>query len=249
MKDLSRLLRPKSIAVVGGGWGLAVVEQCQKMAFDGAVWPVHPTRDQIHGLPCYRSVDALPEAPDAVFVGVNRHATIETVRALAARGAGGAVCFASGFAEAEDDRAAGADLQAALLAAAGDMPILGPNCYGLINYVDGALLWPDQHGGARVDGGVALLTQSSNMLINLTMQRRSLPVAYCLTAGNQAQTGLAEIGLAMLEDPRVSALGLHIEGVGDVRAFEAMAMRARALGKPIVAMKVGRSEQAQAATI
>ena len=151
-------------------------------------------------------------------------------------GAGGAICFASGFAEAEDDRAAGTDLQAALIEAAGEMPVIGPNCYGLINYLDGALLWPDQHGGARTDSGVAVLTQSSNLLINLTMQRRGLPLAYALTAGNQAQIGLAEMAMAVMEDPRVTAIGLHIEGVGDIRAFEAMAARARVLKKPVVAI-------------
>ncbi|HET7409172.1 MAG TPA: CoA-binding protein, partial [Paracoccaceae bacterium] len=249
-RDLSRLFRPRSIAVVGGGaWGPAVVEQCLKMGFAGDIWPVHPTRADMHGIACHASVDDLPGAPDATFIGVNRHLTIETVAALAARGAGGAVCFASGFAEAEDDRAAGADLQARLVQAAGEMPVLGPNCYGLINYLDGALLWPDQHGGVRAERGVAIIGQSSNMLINMTMQRRGLPLAYCVAAGNQAQTGLAEMAMAVLADERVTAVGLHIEGIGDVRAFEAMAARARDLGKPVVALKVGRSEQARAATV
>ncbi len=247
-RDLSRLFRPRSIAVFGGGaWAPNVVEQCQKMGFAGAIWPVHPSRDEIRGLRCYRSVAELPGAPDASFVGVNRNLTIEVVAQLAARGAGGAVCFASGFREAGDQ--GGADLQARLVAAAGDMPILGPNCYGLINYLDGALLWPDQHGGARVETGVAILTQSSNILINMTMQRRGLPLAYCVAAGNQAQTGLAQMAMAVMDDPRVTAVGLHIEGVGDVRAFEALAAKARAMRKPVVALKVGRSEQARAATV
>ena len=81
------------------------------------------------------------------------------------------------------------------------------------------------------------------------MQMRALPVAYVVTCGNQAQTGLAAIGEALLEDDRVTALGLHIEGFGDLRAFEALALKARALGKPIVALKVGRSAQARAATV
>ena len=247
--NLSRLLRPKSIAVIGGGWGLSVIEQALKAGFEGEIWPVHPSRDQVHGLACFPSLDDLPRAPDATFIGVNRHLTIETVAKLSAMGAGGAVCFASGFAEAEDGRAAGADLQARLIQAAGEMPVLGPNCYGFINYLDGALLWPDQHGGERVDRGVAILGQSSNMLINMTMQRRALPMAYVMAAGNQAQIGLAEMAMAVMDDPRVTAIGLHIEGVNDVRAFEAMAAKARDLRKPIVALKVGRSEQAQAATI
>lgn len=249
MPDLSRLLRPRSIAVIGGGWGVAVIEQCLKMGFQGDIWPVHPKRDEIHGLPCIPRIEDLPAAPDASFIGINRHLTIEAVAALSAIGAGGATCFASGFAEAEDDRAAGADLQTQLIDAAGNMPVLGPNCYGLINYLDGALLWPDQHGGKRVDRGVAILMQSSNILINLTMQRRALPMAYCLTAGNQAMVGIEDLAMAVLEDDRVTAVGLHIEGIRNIRAFEAMAARARNLGKPIVALKIGKSEQAQAATI
>src|SRR3546814_2990806 len=79
----------------------------------------------------------------------------------------------------------------------------------MINYGDGALLWPDQHGGRRLpDGqrGVAIVTQSSNIAINMTMQRRGLPLAYVVTAGNQAQTGLSEIALGLLDDPQVTAL-------------------------------------------
>ncbi|UWQ32865.1 acetate--CoA ligase family protein [Leisingera sp. M527] len=249
-RDLSRLFRPKTITVIGGGaWCRLVIEQCQKMGFEGTIWPVHPKADEVAGLPAFKDVDSLPAAPDAAFVGVNRFATIEVVRALSMRGAGGAVCFASGFLEAAAEDAEGADLQAQLLEAAGDMPFLGPNCYGFINYLDGALLWPDQHGGARAERGVALVTQSSNIAINLTMQKRGLPVAYVVTAGNQAQSGIAAIGEALLEDDRVTALGLHIEGFGDLRAFEALAAKARELGKPIVALKVGRSAEAQAATV
>ncbi len=249
-RDLTRLIRPKSIAVIGGGvWCASVIEQCRRMGFDGPIWPVHPKRSEMAGLATFDTIGDLPGAPDAAFVGVNRTTTIDTVQALSAMDAGGAVCFASGFREAQAEMGDGDALQDRLLAAAGDMPIIGPNCYGFINYLDGALLWPDQHGGTRCQRGVALITQSSNIAINLTMQARGLPLAYVTTAGNQAQTGLAEIGQALLEDPRVTALGLHIEGIGDLRAFEALADRARDLGKPIVALKAGKSAQARAAAV
>ncbi|WP_432447767.1 acetate--CoA ligase family protein [Aliiroseovarius marinus] len=250
MTRLDRLLRPRSIAVIGGGvWCANVIEQCLKMGFTGNIWPVHPTKPEVGGLSAYPSIEALPDAPDASFVGVNRNVTIEAVAALSAKGAGGAICFASGFREANAELEDGAALEHALLKAAGDMPIIGPNCYGLLNLLDGVALWPDQHGAACSDKGVAIITQSSNIAINLTMQKRGLPMAYVVTAGNQAQTGLAEIGQALLEDDRVTALGLHIEGIGDLRSFEALARRAAELGKPIVALKIGRSDQARAATI
>jgi acetyl-CoA synthetase len=243
-RDLSRLLRPRSIAVLGGGWAANVVAQCRKMGFDGEVWPVHPTRAEIGGARAYPSLADLPGPPDATFIGVNRTATIDIVRDLAAMNAGGAVCFASGFAEAGDPA-----LQSALVEAAGEMPVLGPNCYGLINYLDGALLWPDQHGGKRVDKGVAIIGQSSNILLNLTMAARGLPLAYVIAAGNQAQTDLSAIASGLLDDPRVTAIGLHIEGLADIAAFAALAQKARERKIPIVAIKIGRSEAARAATL
>lgn len=253
MNRLERLLRPGSIAVVGGGaFAPNVVAQSLKMGFAGEVWPVHPRRAEVEGVRAYASLADLPGAPDAVFIGVNRFATIDIVRELAAMGACGAICFASGFLEAGADDEDGARLQRELIAAAGSMPVIGPNCYGLINYADGALLWPDQHGGRRLkpgERGAAIITQSSNIAINMTMQQRGLPLAYLMTAGNQAQTGLSEMALGLIEDERVSCLGLHIEGFDSVAGFERLAMRARELNKPIVAMKVGRSEQARAATV
>ena len=250
MGDLQRLLKPRTIAVIGGGtWCANVIRECRKIGFDGDVWPVHPTRGEIEGLSAYRSVGTLPSPPDASFIGINRKATIEVVRSLREAGAGGAICFASGFREADAEMGDGGDMEEALLEAAGDMRILGPNCYGLLNLLDGAALWPDQHGAKRTERGVAVITQSSNMALNLTMQTRGLPFAYVIAGGNQAQTDQAEIGTMLLEDERVTALGLHVEGIGDVRRFEAMARTAKALGKPIVALKVGASKQAQAATV
>lgn len=248
-RSLDRLIRPRSIAVFGGKEAGRVIEQCDKMGFAGDIWPVHPTRAEIHGRRCYRSVAELPGAPDASFVGVNRNLTIEIIRDLAARGAGGAVCYASGFREAVTELADGDDLQKALVEAAGDMPILGPNCYGFINMLDGALMWPDQHGMVRIERGVAVLTQSSNIACNISMQQRGLPLAYILTAGNQAQTGLCDLACAVLEDPRVTAVGLHIEGFDSIAALERLARRARELKKPVVTLKVGKSEQAQLATV
>lgn len=250
MERLARLFHPKSIAVVGGGeWGSEVIRQCQKIGFAGDLWVVHPTKDDVAGLAPFRTVSELPDPPDAVFIGVNRHATIDVVRDLSQMNAGGAICFASGFSEAVHEVTDGDGLQSALLQAASEMPIIGPNCYGFLNYLDGVALWPDQHGGIATETGVALIAQSSNVAINLTMQARGLPVAYVVTVGNQAQTGLSEIGKTLLADPRVTALGLYIEGIDDLGALVALSAEARRLGKAIVALKVGRSEQAQKAAI
>ena len=244
----TRLIRPRSIAVIGGREAARVVEQCDRMGFDGALWPVHPTRGTVAGRTAFRSVAELPAAPDAAFVGVNRHATVEVVAALARTGAGGAVCYASGFLETND----GGALQHALVETAAGMPIIGPNCYGLINFLDGVPLWPDQHGGRRLgsgERGVAVVSQSSNVGVSLTMQQRGLPLAYLVTAGNQAQLGLSGIAAALLDDERVSAVGLYVEGFDSVAGFEALARKARERAVPVVVMKTGRSARARASNL
>jgi len=236
---LQRLLRPRSIALVGGAACAEVMRQCRRVGFAGTLWPIHPGRDELEGVRTYRSVADLPEPPDAAFVAVNRHATVEAVRALAARGSGGAVCYASGFAEIG---VSGERLQSELLAAAANMPLIGPNCHGLINYLDGVALWPEQHGGIRQARGVALVTQSGNIALNLTMQRRGLPIGYVITLGNQARIGLADAIEALVDDRRVTAIGLHIEGIGDPGGFMRAAAFARRRGVPLVALKSGRTE-------
>src|ERR1700739_1228427 len=172
---LNRLLNPPTIAVAGADVAAEVIRQCRRIGFTGPIWAVNPRRGQIEGIATVPNVDALPAGPDATFIAVPREETIEIVAALARRGASGAVCYASGFAEVGGD---GVELQRRLVAAAGGMSLLGPNCYGAINYLDGCALWPDLLGGERVERGVAIITQSGNVALNLTMQRRHLPIAY-----------------------------------------------------------------------
>ena len=236
--NLSRLLNPRSICVVGGREAARVIEQCQHMDFAGPIYPVHPTRSEMEGIPCFRGIQDLPEAPDATFIGVNRERTVDVVRSLKASGAGGAVCYASGFSEAGK---AGEDLQSALRDAAGDMPIIGPNCYGLINYLDGVPLWPDQHGGKAVERGVAILSQSSNIAITLTMNRRAVPIATVVTLGNRAQVGAPALMDALLDDDRITAVGLVLETLDDAVDLANAAKKARQKQIPIVAFKLGQS--------
>ena len=239
LQNLQRLLAPKTIAVVGGSVVAEVIRQCRKIGFEGQIWPVNAKRTHIEGLVCYPDIDSLPGAPDATFIAVPRDPTIEIVAALARRGAAGAVCYASGFAEVD---AEGLALQNKLVACAGDMALVGPNCYGLLNYLDGSALWPDRQGGKRVERGVALITQSGNIGLNITMQQRNLPIAYMIAVGNKAQTDLHEYIDALLLDPRVSAIGLHIEGLSDIPAFSEVALRALQKGIPLVALKMGSSD-------
>ena len=238
LRALEKLLRPKTIAVIGGDSAVEVVRQCQAIGFDGELWAVNPRRPDLAGIACIPSIDELPGIPDASFVAAPPAASLEIIRKLAERGAPGAVCFAAGFAETGE---AGAEMQQQLHEAAGQMPMIGPNCHGFLNYLDGVALWPDEHGGKRTEHGVALIAQSGNIAINLTMQQRGLDYSYVISIGNSSSLSLHEYMEALLDDARVTAIGLHIEGLRDVAGFSRAAIKALEKGVPIVALKTGRS--------
>ena len=239
-KAIQRLIRPKSIAVIGGGLAAEVIRQCDKIGYSGELWGVNPKRSSMHGRPCFPSLSNLPSIPDAAFVCVPRGPTIDIVAELNALGVGGAVCFASGFAEVGD--ADGLAHNDALLEAIGDLAVVGPNCYGLLNYLDGVALWPDEHGGQRAEKGVAILTQSGNIAISMSMQQRSLPLGYLISSGNQAGISTPQYIEAFLDDDRVTAIGIHLEGVDDIVAFSHAAIKALEKRVPLVVLKSGATD-------
>jgi acyl-CoA synthetase (NDP forming) len=165
--------------------------------------------------------------------------TVEMVGELARMGAGGAVCYAAGFAEVGGE---GKELQKALVAAAGDLAVVGPNCYGLLNYVDGVAMFASGPGWSRSKGGVALVMQSGNIALNLTNHQRSVPLSYVITCGNQAVLDIADYIECLADDPHVTVIGLYMEGMPDAARFARAALKALKAGKPVVALKAGNSE-------
>ena len=238
-RNLQRLLAPRHAAFIGGKDAAIAAEHCRSLGFGGPVWGVNPHRETLAGEPCFARVEDLPEAPDAVFLAAPRDAAVEVVESLRRRGAGGVVCFTAGFGELGE---AGATRERALVAAAGDMALAGPNCYGLINYVRGMALWPFAFGGERVDRGVAVVTQSGMLGSDITMNRRSVPLAYVISAGNQAMLGVEDYLEVLVGDRAVAAIGLHLEGLRDATRFCQAAIAALEAGVPIVVLKTGTSD-------
>ncbi|MDH3546873.1 MAG: CoA-binding protein, partial [Gammaproteobacteria bacterium] len=236
---MSRLLAPRSIAFVGGRFAAMAIRRTLELGFAGDIWAVNPTLDEIEGVPCYDSVADLPAAPDAAFIGIRRELTIDVVRTLSEMGAGGCVCYAAGFAEIGGR---GVALQQQLIDAAGHMPLVGPNCFGFISYVDRCALWPYIFDGDPPERGVAIISQSGNIAMNLTMNKRSVRFTHVIGAGNQAVVGAGQYLEALLDDTRVSAIGMYIEGFDDVDQFAVAAERAAKQGVPLVVFKVGRTE-------
>jgi len=237
--NLRRLISPKSIAVVGNRGANFAIKESIKLGFKKQIWAVHPSLDSLEGIKCFRDIKDLPEAPDATFIAVNAETAIDIVSDLKSMGGGGAVLYASGFGEVGEE---GFQRNQRLLKAADGMPLIGPNCYGFINSLDGIALWPDVHGCEPVAKGVAIITQSGNIGLNMTMQSSGLQIAYMFTLGNQTNTNIADIIHAMLDDSRVNAIGLHIEGISDVESFDVAARRAQKMKVPIIAIKSGKTK-------
>jgi acyl-CoA synthetase (NDP forming) len=237
-QNLQRLLSPRSVAFVGGNIAKMAIKRSLELGFGGEIWPVHPDRTEIAGFKSYATVNDLPRAPDAAFVAVKRRLTVDIVEQLSDAGTGGCVCYAAGFAEMGEE---GQELQDKLITAAGDMPLVGPNCFGLVNYLDNCALWPYLFGGKTVERGAALISQSGNIAMNLTMNRRSLGFTHVIGAGNQAVLGQADYVDALLQDDRVAAIGMYIEGVDDIEHFCRAALQALKQRVPIVVVKVGKT--------
>ncbi|MCV6590186.1 MAG: acetate--CoA ligase family protein [Marinobacterium sp.] len=236
--NLQRLMKPRSMVFIGGSNLSLPIENTRRIGFDGEIWVVNPKHEQIAGIRCFRSVAELPGIPDAAFVAVNADATVQMVSELRAQGCAGVVCYAAGFAEVGNQH-----LQDALIDAAGEMALVGPNCYGLLNFMGGVALWPDRLYGNRPAGkGVAIISQSGNIALNLTMHDRSVPITHVISVGNQAVLGVGDYIEPLLQDEQVAAIGFYIEGLKDIEGFSRAALKALQKGVPLVVLKAGTSE-------
>jgi len=244
--NLFRLLRPRHIAFIGGSDAETALRSCQRIGYEGTIWTVSHKRETLGNIPCYASVEALPEVPDAVFLAIPAEPALDTVKWLASHDAGGIVCYTAGF--GADGKEGGAS-DKPLIDAAGDMALIGPNCYGLINYIDRVALWPFAHGGFNPGYGAAIITQSGMLSSDITMNQRSLPLAYMISAGNQSVLQLEDYIEVLCELDTVKAIGLHVEGLKDIETFSRAALKALEYEKPIVVLKTGTSKIGSQLTI
>jgi len=241
--DIHRLIAPRSIVLIGAGaWTDAVAAGNATIGYSGRLWRVHPSRASTAATTYYRSVADLPEVPDAAFVAVPSHEAPSVAAALAARGAGGFVCFSAGFSETGTQ--SGIALTNDLAGNAGPLPFFGPNCYGFVNFFDRVAMMPDQIVGPPVERGVALICQSGTIALTLMFNHRSVPIGCLFTVGNQTRLAVEDLIEVLCDDARVTAFGLYLEGIKDPERFARAAERARAAGKPIAVIKSGRTDAA-----
>ncbi len=241
--DIRRLIAPRSIALIGASaWTDAVATGNAAIGYPGTIWRVHPSRASTPTTTFYRSVAELPGSPDAAFIAVPNHDAPGIAGELAARGAGGFVCFSAGFSELGTDT--GHALTRELVRKAGGLPFFGPNCYGFVNFFDRAALLPDQVVGAPVERGVAMICQSGTIALTLSFNDRSVPIGYLITVGNQTRLAVEDLIDSLCDDARVTAFGLYLEGVKDPERLARAADKARRAGKPIAVVKSGRTAAA-----
>ena len=235
---LKRMLNPERVAWIGGRGMASAIAFMRKRGFRGAAVSVNPKQSEIAGLDCIPSIDALPWTPDLAVLVVPKDAVVGTVEKLSSMGCGAAICISSGFSESEG----GAERQSAMIAAAGDMPVVGPNCPGVANFLDGAAFMMDHFGEHAPARGAAVISNGGAYLSDLGCADRSQPIAYSIGLGNQAMVSIADMLDVVLDDPRVTVANIYFEGIGDIAKLSAAAAKAAARRVPVVVVKGGRSE-------
>ncbi|MDO4705462.1 MAG: acetate--CoA ligase family protein [Comamonadaceae bacterium] len=265
--DIARLLRPRSVAIVGasatpGALGASLLDNLERNGFAGEIHLINPKRAEIGGRPCLASVEQLPPGVDVAVLAIPQPAVLETVRALAARQVGAAIIFSAGFAEAGEEGLA-QQREIAEIARRAGMVIEGPNCLGCINYAARTPLTfvqvdidvasatanaPASANAAPARAGISVVSQSGAMMTVLctTLASRKLPLRYAVSTGNEAASHAEDYVHYLLDDPETRVIAMIVEQFRQpARMLQAVA-RARAQGQLIVLLHPGKSSAARA---
>ena len=238
--NLKKLFRPKSLAVVGGYWTDFVIQGNRKLGFKGPIWHINPTRTSNKKNKYYKNIKDLPGVPDCVYIAVSRDLTVNIIKDFASLRTGGAVCLASRFSETNSKEGLLKTKQ--LIKNAGAMPFLGPNCYGFINYLDKVSVWSDQIAGNPSKNGIALICQSGTIGNTISFNQRSLSIGYIISVGNQTCVSIEDSIEYVLNDKRVTAIGIYAESFNNIELFYKVLEKAKNKNIPVAIVKVGRSK-------
>jgi acetate---CoA ligase (ADP-forming) len=253
-RNIARLMRPRSIAIVGvsperGSPGGGVLDNLERFGYRGDIHLVSRSRSEVKGRACVAAIDDLPEGIDTAMLMVPRAAIEPAVAACARRAVGAAIIFAAGFAEAGGEWKAAQDRMAAVARDAG-MALCGPNCLGIMNYVDGIPLTfsPQQPERPPSGPGLSIVAQSGGLssILRVALLAKSVPVAFAVSTGNEAVLGLEDYLAFLLDDAMTRVVTVFAEQIRRPQCFLALAARAREVGKAIVMLHPGRSAAARA---
>ncbi len=253
--DLVRLLNPNSVAVIGastraGSFGERVLNNLTKFA--GRFYAVNARYDRIGELPCYANVGALPEVPDCAVITTPREAVEEIVRECAAIGVGGAVVFASGYAEVGKPERIAEQQRLGDIAREAGMRLVGPNCIGIVN----AALQAELTFMAITPipkprpNSIGLISQSGALGMTLAQASvRGVSFSHVMTSGNSCDVDMADYISFLVDEPNCAAIACVFEGMADPRRLLLAAEMAWRADKPLVVFKMATGEQGAAAAM
>ena len=251
--DLRRLLTPRSIAIVGASErpnapGRRILETLQKLGFPGFVAPIHPTNETVLGLKCFRSLAEVPAAIDAVAFCLDAKGLPEVVRQAVAKGVGGGVVYGAIHDGAGDASAVRSTVTA--LARRHGMALCGPNCMGIFSPANRSSLYLQTLiDGSRLNGNVALVTQSGSVAVGMLGDCRRFGFSHLISSGDEAVTTIDQYIEFLIDDQATRVIALFIESIRSIEGFTAALDRAADVGKPVVALKVGRSALSREAVV
>jgi len=253
--EFGPLLNPKSIAIVGASessfFASLLVKNLNTYGYEGRIYPVNPKYKELFGKPCYPSVRDLPEAPDNVVIIVRRELVLQTVKDAIETGAKSATIVSAGFGETEEEEWKRVEEEMRDLSIAHRFPIIGPNCLGAISVHGkvGALTAPIR--GGIIPGNIALVMQSGGLLQGLALPfyQRGMGLSYAVSSGNNMTLDHADFIDYFLSDPNTDVICAYVEGFKQPKKFERVARKALEAGKPIIVLKVGRTQKAAEAAI
>ena len=249
LASIDRMLNPRSIAVVGATprmqYGGRFLAAAMRAAGRVNVYPVNPRYEEVQGVRCYPSVSELPEAPDVVGVVVPYHAVLDTLRESHAKGARAAIVISAGFAERGLDDRRELQVELGRFAQETGMRVSGPNCLGLANLKDDIWASASSRGAAGLSGPIGLVCQSGASAFGPFLMRavdEGIGFSYIVSTGNEADLDFCDFARYLLDDDDTRVIAGFIEGFKDGRKFLEVARLAAERGKPIVLIKIGRSE-------
>ena len=252
------IMRPRSVAIVGvsakpGSAGRVVLELLHNNKFGGPIYVVGRSTADIEGHKVLTSIDEIPENVDLAVLTLPAASVREAVEGCVRRKVKAAVIFASGFAEVGSDGNSEQDRIGAI-ARAGGLALVGPNCLGLMNFVDGfaAVFFspaPIKRLPEGTRGAVAIVAQSGGLGNHLEagLEARGVPVSCWISTGNEAGLGLADFIQYLLDDPVTQVITLYAEDIRRPQEFIDIAGEAMRRGKPIVMLHPGRGAKAKEA--
>ena len=248
--DISKLLRPRAVAVVGAseksGFGGDTCRNILENQTDTShVYPVNPKKETVFGKKCYPTLADLPEEIDLVILCTSQKTIVDFLKQAKAKGAGAAVVYASGYSEVGTAEGKAFEKELVDAAKALDMVVMGPNCAGYINFGDDIFSFAFIGDSQGKKGNMGLVSQSGQFCIDM-MKSAEMKYSFAISAGNSAMVQMEDYLNFLIDDSNTKVIALYLEGVKNPHKFEACLQKAMEKKKPVVILKAGRSPKGQA---